>query len=97
MPRTTPSVADRLRGLGRRLGSLLRPRETEHEMLAELAFHIDMETEQNIRRGMSPPDARLAAVRAFGGVGRVAEQVRATRKLGWLDTGCTPSTRRSPS
>ena len=85
MPRTTPSLADRLRGLGKRLGSLVRPRETEHEMSAELAFHIDMETEQNVRRGMSPPDARVAAVRAFGGVGRVAEQVRETRKIGWLD------------
>ena len=54
-------------------------------MTAELAFHIDMETEQNIRRGMSPIDARNAAVRAFGGVGRVSEQVRTTRKIGWLD------------
>ena len=85
MSTTTPSLADRLRGLVKRLRSLVKAGTTEREMSTELAFHIDMETEQNIRRGMTPADARRAAERAFGGVGRVAEQVRETRKIGWLD------------
>ena len=85
MSRHAPSPGDRLRGLGTRIRALFRSRATEQAMSTELAFHVDMETEQNIRRGMTPADARRAAERAFGGVGRVAEQVRETRKIAWLD------------
>src|SRR5262249_46848976 len=48
----------------------------EAELDDELASHIDMETEKNRRAGMSPADARAAALRAFGGVALVKEEVR---------------------
>ena len=54
-------------------------------MSDELAFHLDMETQNNIRRGMDPESARRAAVVAFGGVDWVAEEVRDVRNFGWLE------------
>lgn len=48
-------------------------------MLADLdrdvAEHIERETQDNIARGMSPEEARYAAVRKFGNVTRVKEDV----------------------
>ena len=85
MMRRTPNGKDRLSGWRRRLRSVFRRSATEREMSAELAFHLDMETEQNIRAGMDPIAARRAAVLAFGGVDRFAEDVRDTRNIGWLE------------
>jgi putative ABC transport system permease protein len=85
MPRRRPAGADRLRGWRRRLRALLHRRNAEHELSAELAFHLDMETEKNIRAGQSPAAARRAAMLAFGGVDRFAEDVRDVRNLGWLE------------
>jgi predicted permease len=48
----------------------------EGELDRELAFHIDMLTEQNIRAGMPPADARTLALRHFGAVDGVKEAVR---------------------
>ncbi len=48
-------------------------------MEEEFRFHVEMETEQNLRRGMSPQEARRQALLAFGGVERVKEKVRDAR------------------
>jgi len=80
-----PDVNDRLRGWRRRLHALLQSRRAEHAWSAELAFHLDMETEQNIRAGMDPAAARRSAVLAFGGVDRFSEDVRDVRNIGWLE------------
>lgn len=55
------SARERLRML------VFRARE-DAEMDEELRFHLDMETERNIRRGMSPRAARRQARMAFGGL-----------------------------
>ena len=85
MARRAPDAKDRLGGWRRRLGALVRPRAAERELSAELAFHLDMETEQNIRSGMDPVEARRAAVLAFGGIDRFTEDVRDTRNIGWFE------------
>jgi predicted permease len=51
----------------------------------EIREHIDAETEDNIARGMSEEDARFAAVRKFGNVARVKEDVRGVWVPGWID------------
>ncbi len=55
----------------------------------ELEFHIAQSTEENIRAGMSPVDARRAAVQAFGAVTSIEEECRANRRgaalAGFLD------------
>lgn len=57
---------------------VLRDRE-EREMAEEFRVHLEMETEQNIRAGMTPAEARRRAALAFGGVDRIGEDVRDAR------------------
>ena len=63
-----------------RLSSLFRRTRYERELDSELRFHLDMLTEQNIRLGLAPDQARRAALQTFGQVDRVKEDVRDT----WL-------------
>ncbi len=51
----------------------------------DIRDHITRETEDNIARGMSPEDARSAALRAFGDVMRVKEETRAVWISVWLE------------
>ncbi|MEX2570185.1 MAG: ABC transporter permease, partial [Gemmatimonadota bacterium] len=64
---------------------LLQRREAEERMDEEIRFHLDMETEKNLRGGMTPGEARRQAVLAFGGVEAQKEAVREGRSLAWLD------------
>src|SRR5262249_48589813 len=47
--------------------------------------HIAMQTEENIRTGLSPVEARRQAMLKFGGVEAVKEDYRAERGLVFLD------------
>jgi putative ABC transport system permease protein len=58
---------------------VFRRRTVEHELDEELKFHLEMQTTENIRRGLPPADARDAAVRLFGGYERVKEECRDAR------------------
>ena len=49
-------------------------RETELE--AEVRHHLELETEANVRRGLSPEEARRAALVTFGGVDQAKEDCR---------------------
>jgi predicted permease len=51
----------------------------------EIRDHIEEETLDNIARGMPEDEARAAAVRRFGNVTRVKEDVRGVWVPGWLD------------
>jgi putative ABC transport system permease protein len=42
----------------------------------DIRDHVEQETRENIERGMTPDEARYAAVRKFGNITRVAEQTR---------------------
>jgi putative ABC transport system permease protein len=74
-----------VRGIWLKLRALLAPTRTEREIDDELRFHIEMETEENVRRGMMPRDARREAFRRFGGVERFKEQTREARGTRWLE------------
>jgi putative ABC transport system permease protein len=68
-----------------RLRSLLRRSETESELDEELRYHIEQQTEQNLRLGMNPEEARQAALKSFGGIEQAKERSRDTRSVRWLD------------
>ena len=51
----------------------------------DIRDHIDRETQDNIDRGMSPQEARYAAMRKFGNVTRVKEDTRAVWTFVWLE------------
>jgi predicted permease len=51
----------------------------------DIREHIAMETQDNIDRGMSPKEARYAALRKFGNLTRVKEEARDVWSLVWLE------------
>jgi putative ABC transport system permease protein len=51
----------------------------------DIRDHIEVETEDNIARGMSPEEAHYAALRKFGNVTRVQEETRVVWSSGWLE------------
>lgn len=74
-----------IRSLWLKLRGLLARDRVERELEDELRFHLEMETEANLRRGMSPAEARRDAQLRFGGVERYKEQAREARGTRWLD------------
>ena len=65
-----------IRRLTVRLYSLFGRDLLERELDTELRYHIDMLTEQNIQKGMAPAVARREALRAFGPVATIKDDVR---------------------
>ncbi|HEY6187184.1 MAG TPA: ABC transporter permease [Pyrinomonadaceae bacterium] len=74
-----------LNKLKMRLRALFRRAEAEHDLDDELSFHLEKEIEQNIARGMSSEEARLAALRSFGGVEYFKEEARDVRGVRVLE------------
>ena len=70
----------------KRLHALIRHGELDRGLNAEMRFHIEMETEKNIRLGMSPEDARLKALRSFGPMEKHKEETRDARGVSWVET-----------
>ena len=65
-----------LRDEAKKLSGSLRQRTAEPELDEEIQFHLDMQTEKNVRLGMSPEEARRAALVRFGGTERIKEEAR---------------------
>jgi putative ABC transport system permease protein len=74
-----------LNKLKTRLRALLRKSEMERELDEELRYHIEQQTELNVRLGMNPEEARRAAHKAFGGVEQAKEWSRDARGVRWLE------------
>ncbi len=74
-----------LRKLFHRLRASFRRGKIERELERELRFHLEMETAANMRRGMSEEEARLAALRSFGGVEQVKERYRDVIRFRWAE------------
>jgi predicted permease len=68
-----------------RLRALFFKSKMEEELDDEVRFHLEREIEENIVRGMSPKEARMAALRSFGGVERVKEESRDERGIRFLE------------
>src|ERR1051326_8170211 len=64
-----------------RLRSLLRRAEVEQELDDELQYHIERQTEEFIGRGLTPEQARCAALRAMGGIEQRKEECRDARRV----------------
>ena len=68
-----------------RLRSLCRGREVERDLDDEVRFHLENQIEQFIARGLTPTEARHAALRAFGGVEQKKEECRDMRHVRLVD------------
>src|SRR5260370_41295901 len=60
-----------------RIANLFHRSRLDHEISAELQAHIDLRTDDNIARGMSPEEARREAVLRFGNPTATRERVAA--------------------
>jgi hypothetical protein len=69
------------RFIGRVRGILVR-RQAQREAVDEWRFHLDSEIEMHIARGLSPAEARRAALRDLGGLLQTTEAVRDVRTFG---------------
>ena len=68
-----------------RLRALLNKPEMERELDEELRYHVERQTEQNIRLGMPSVEARQSALKSFGGVEQAKERSRDARGVRWLE------------
>jgi predicted permease len=76
----------RLRALWARLRGVFGGHLADEELAAELASHLQMHMDDNMRSGMSPEQARRDALIRLGGVEQAKQLYREREKLPWLDT-----------
>ena len=59
-----------------RLRAIFGKEQLDQQLSEELSFHLEKQIELNLAAGMSPEEARYAALRKFGGVEQVKEECR---------------------
>src|SRR5262249_11857528 len=77
--------AQRMRIVPRKLHALWRKEQMERDLDEELGDHLRRQMQQLIAGGMSPADARAAALRDFGGLEQAREQCREARGVRLLE------------
>jgi putative ABC transport system permease protein len=75
-----------LRAFFMRLGGLFGKQRRDRELEAEMASHLAMHIEDNVRAGMTAEEGRRQAVLKLGGVEQTKENYRERRGLAWLDS-----------
>src|SRR5262245_34659571 len=68
-----------------RLRSLFRRRQVERELDEELQYHLERQIQEHITKGMTPEEARYAALRALGGLERQKEECRDMRRVNHIE------------
>jgi predicted permease len=76
----------KLRALWIRLCGMIGARRDEDDFAAELENHVAMHTEDGIRAGLSPEEARRQALIRLGGAEQTRQAYRERRTLPWLET-----------
>jgi predicted permease len=74
-----------LRYFFNRLRALWRPDDIHDEISEEMRFHIELRAEENVRRGMTPEEARRKAEQQFGRLDRIKEEGYDVRGGRWLE------------
>ena len=67
-----------------RLRALARGGDLDAALRGGIQLHLDEQTAENVAAGMSPADARAAAMRAFGPAARIEEECRDARRVAFL-------------
>jgi putative ABC transport system permease protein len=68
-----------------RVWGLIRARQLDRDLQQQIAGHLEEAADDYVRQGLSPEEARRAALRSFGGVGRAQEAWRDARSFVSLD------------
>jgi predicted permease len=69
----------------RRFHSLFQKKKLESDMDEEMRLHLELQAESNRRAGLNPDEARYTALRQFGNMAGVQQQVREQRSFVWLE------------
>ncbi|HWB99429.1 MAG TPA: ABC transporter permease, partial [Bryobacteraceae bacterium] len=75
----------RARALAARLRGLFGRGRLERELEEEVRFHLEMQAADNLKAGMTPAEARSAALRSFGGVEPMKERYREQRAFALVE------------
>src|SRR5579859_1450182 len=75
---------DWFREIFSRCASFLHRHRLDEDLNQELETHIESAIEDNMRRGMARDEARMAALRRFGGITQIRESYRTRRDLPFL-------------
>jgi predicted permease len=78
-------MIDTLRQSLQRFLSFFRAKQLDQDLQAEMAAHLEMAVEENLRTGMSADEARRQALIQFGGTQQSTENHRDSRGLPVLD------------
>ena len=70
----------------RRLVAIFRRGRLEDDLDEELRSHLEMAVELNLRKGMTPENARAEARRSFGGIEQTKESYRDQRGIPVIET-----------
>lgn len=76
----------KLRALALRLCGLFQSRRSDDDFSAELENHIAQHTEDGIRSGLTPEEARRQALIRLGGAAQTHQALRERRTLPWLES-----------
>ncbi|MBA3805042.1 MAG: ABC transporter permease [Acidobacteria bacterium] len=68
-----------------RLRGLLGREAVIDDINEEMRLHVEMETEANVERGMTPQEARRSALRNFGNLGRIRDAAYEVRGGGMFE------------
>src|SRR5262249_39628695 len=68
-----------------RFANLFRREQAEREMAREISAHLALLEEDFERRGLPPEEAKLAALRSYGGVEQSKDLHREARSFVWLE------------
>src|SRR5208283_439254 len=68
-----------------RFRSLFRKTRVEKELSEELRYHLENLMAEKVARGMTPEEARYAALRELGGVEQIKEECRDMRRIDYLE------------
>jgi putative ABC transport system permease protein len=75
----------RLRILLSRLREFVHGRSVDWDFREELTAHLEEATDEYVRQGMSPAEARRAALRSLGGIEQAREAHRDVRSFRWIE------------
>jgi putative ABC transport system permease protein len=71
--------------LAARIHGVLTANRQDDEFGREMAAHLDLLTDEHVRRGLAPGEARRQAILRFGGPMQISEQQHENRGLPFLD------------
>ena len=75
-----------LKRLLARIRNLVSHQSGDQRFLEEMEEHLSRQTEENLRSGMTPAEARRQAVLKFGAVEAIREQYHAEKSLPFIES-----------